>query len=81
MSKSPFSKSPKSLIFLNSISSPITFGKRISLSFAKRQAAILSKDDVYFIFKDKIQKEKHKKCLTSLEVKNLDIYEISKLIF
>ncbi|NGX32104.1 MAG: hypothetical protein K1060chlam4_00142 [Candidatus Anoxychlamydiales bacterium] len=57
------------------------FGIRISLSFAKRHASILSKDDVYFIFKDKIQKEKHRKCLTSQEIDNLEISDISRLIF
>ncbi|NGX52510.1 MAG: hypothetical protein KR126chlam5_00810 [Candidatus Anoxychlamydiales bacterium] len=57
------------------------FGIRISLSFAKRYASILSKDDEYFIFKGKIQKEKHRKCLTSQEIDNLEISDISRLIF
>jgi len=57
------------------------FGFRISLNFAKRHASKLSGDDEYFVFKDNIQKERQKKCLTSMEVEKLDISEISKLIF
>ncbi len=57
------------------------FGSRISLSFSKRQAAILSNADVYFIFKDEIQKQKNRKWLTSKEIKELAISDISKLIF
>ncbi|NGX34766.1 MAG: hypothetical protein K1060chlam1_01122 [Candidatus Anoxychlamydiales bacterium] len=57
------------------------YGKVMPLSLGKRHASKLSNDDIYFIFKDKIQKQKQKKCLTSTQIRNLEISELSKIIF
>lgn len=58
-----------------------SFGILFILNFSKRQASILSGDDAYFVFNDRVQKEKKQKCLTSTQVEILDISDISHLIF
>jgi len=57
------------------------FGKIIINSFAKRMALILQENDYYFVFHDNIQKQRQRKGLCFTDLDNMEIEDISKLIY
>lgn len=57
------------------------YGKIFTMPFAKRIDSIMQGNDCYFVFNDKIQKERQKKGLSFIEIDRLNIQDISKLIY
>ncbi|NGX63825.1 MAG: hypothetical protein KR126chlam6_01241 [Candidatus Anoxychlamydiales bacterium] len=57
------------------------FGIIYTLDFAKRIASALDNNDLYFVFYSKIQQKRDLTGLTFTEIDNLEIQDISNLIF
>lgn len=57
------------------------FGKVFTMSFSRRMASFLQGEDYYFVFNDETQKQRHTKGISFIALGDLEISDISKLIF